>query len=308
MSAEKLTKDTFNPFLSSFDTILCDCDGVLWGEDGLQIPGSIAALKYFESLGKTIYLVTNNGSRTKDAYTQRCSTFGFDIVPDHIITASSAAALYLKHHLPSNKKVYMIGSNVLRQELQNVGVQCIGHGADRIPDTADMSNYKSFLNNHVNLDPNIGAVVVGPDFHISFVKLTKAISYLQDKSCLFLSTNKDVYFNNEGILPFYGTLPFVRPVEIACGRESIITGKPSKNVLLGIKEPIDVKRTIMIGDYGPTDMLLGSNTGIRTLLVLTGISTEQQIQEWKESKNQEEKKYIPNYYVSSLGQILEWIK
>lgn len=79
----------------------------------------------------------------------------------------------------------MLGGEALAAELRAVGVACVGVG----PEPLQGDSPSAWLN--APLEPGVGAVVVGFDPHFSYMKLTKAVRYLQQPGCLLVGTNMD---------------------------------------------------------------------------------------------------------------------
>ena len=101
-----------------------------------------------------------------------------------------------------------------------------------------------------HLDPEVGAVVVGFDHHLSFLKLIKAASYLKDQSVHFIATNTDERFPSGASIVLPGTGSIVNAVKTAAEREPIVMGKPHKFPFEFVQRShkLDPAKVLMIGD------------------------------------------------------------
>lgn len=274
--------------------------GVLWTLNH-AIHGSPDVINRFQELGKRVYFITNNSTKTRSGFLEKAHTLGFKITEDGIISTAYAAAKYLQKR-KFDKKVYLIGSPGIAEELKSVGIEYFGLGPDA------MSTYLNGvpeMMNDLKIDPDVGAVVVGFDEHFSFPKMVKAANYLEDPDCLFIATNTDERFPSKlGIIP--GTGSIVRSVQTSAERNPVVMGKPNTSIC----ESLDVvpERTLMIGDRCNTDVLLGTNCGFQTLLVGTGVHHLHDVQKWRKSKDQEDKKMIPHVYLPKLGDLLQYMQ
>lgn len=227
---------------------------------------------------------------------------GYNINEESIVSTSYAAAKYLQKR-QFNKKVFLIGSSGIADELDNVGIKHTNPGPDVIK-----TNYQDILANDFKMDPEVGAVIVGFDEHFSFPKMIKAANYLNNPNCLFIATNTDERFPSKlGIVP--GTGSIVKAVETCAEREPIVMGKPNTSICESLLEANGIvpERTLMIGDRCNTDILLGAKCGFQTLLVGTGVHHLHDIHKWQKSKNDEDKKLIPDVYLPKLGDLLPYL-
>lgn len=193
MSGSKCTRLSgalIEQLLDSVDSVLFDCDGVIWRGDQ-AIPGAAQVINRLKETGKKVFFVTNNSSKTRRMYADKMSALGFDVSEEEVFGTAYCSAVYLKTVCRLDGKVYLIGSNAMRQELEAVGIQQTGVGPDHIlGKQADWAN--------VPLDPEVKAVVVGFDEHFSYMKMNRAFQYLSQRDCLFVGTNRDTKLPLEG--------------------------------------------------------------------------------------------------------------
>merc|ERR1719509_736890 len=177
-----MTDQQVRDWVSSFDTVLTDCDGVLWvGAD--PVPGSPELVQRMRQLGKRVFYVTNNSTKHRREYKTKVDKLGFGGNLDDIIgTAYLAAA-------------YVVGSSGITQELDDVGIKYLPIGPEPVSDTLTLETIKLAP---VPIDPRVGAVVVGFDIHISFAKILKGASYANLPGALFVATNTDEQFPMKG--------------------------------------------------------------------------------------------------------------
>ncbi|XP_063974132.1 glycerol-3-phosphate phosphatase-like [Diachasmimorpha longicaudata] len=302
MNLKTLGREKIEEIVNSFETILTDCDGVLWFQNN-PIANAAKTMNAFHNTGKKIFYVTNNSTKTREEFAEKAENLGFIASPDSIVCTSYLAAKYLQD-INFNKKVYTIGSSGVAKELDKVGISYCGVGPDPINEKL---SYEELF---PTPDPDVGAVLVGFDLQFNYMKMLKAASYLNNKDTLFIGTNTDERFPASETLVVPGTGSIVRTIETCSEREAIIMGKPAPYaaVMLQNKYKIDPKRTLMIGDRASTDILFGKRSGFKTLLVLSGASTTSDIDNWKKSKDPKDKELIPDYYTDTIGDLLPYIK
>ncbi|XP_033023013.1 glycerol-3-phosphate phosphatase [Lacerta agilis] len=285
--------------LRDAEAVLFDCDGVLWRGEA-AIPGAAEALGRLAGAGKQLCYVTNNSSRTRQAYVEKLQRLGFPPAETRQVFGSAyCAARYLSHALPAGGAAYVLGGAALSAELEAVGVAHLGAGPAPEPGSANFGS-------RAPLDPSVRAVLVGYDEHFSYGKLCLALRYLMRDGCLLVGTNRDNRLPLEGGSAVPGTGCLVKAVETAAEREAFIIGKPSRYIFecVGKEFNIDPARTIMVGDRLDTDILMGNNCGLTTLLTLTGVSTLQEVKGHLESDCPERRNLVPDYYVDSIADLL----
>lgn len=296
----KLSAAKQKNFLNSFDTVLTDCDGVLWIIRDV-IPGSPEALNGLRNIGKKIFFVTNNCMTERKKIVHHATDIGYVINHDEILTPGRLIRSYLENKNFSGK-AYVIGMEGLVQELSYYDkIQQFGDGPD-VVNTPLIETIMCFP-----LEEDVKAVIVGIDQHFSYNKMLKACTYLANPDCLFLASCKDKRYPTimERVIPGTGSL--VTAIESGADREATILGKPSSLIgeLLVKNHGIDPSRTLVVGDTLQSDISLGSKCGFQTLLVLSGDSNLEQVRKFKESGVEEQQEMVPDFYLPTLGDLCQ---
>ncbi|XP_020103484.1 phosphoglycolate phosphatase 2 isoform X2 [Ananas comosus] len=262
-----LTPHTARSLVDSVDAFLFDCDGVIWKGDKLieRVP---EALRTLRSMGKKLFFVTNNSTKSRKQYTKKFSTLGLEVSEEEVFSSSFAAAMFLKlNKFPREKKVYVFGEEGIMEELKLAGFECLGGPEDGKKNITLKSNY------HFDHDKNVGAVIVGLDHHINYYKIQYATLCIRENpGCLFIATNRDATGNLTDLQEWPGAGCMVATVCASTEKEPIVVGKPSTFMMDFLQErfQIETSRMCMVGDRLDTDILFGQNAGCKTLLVLSG--------------------------------------
>lgn len=287
-------------WIDSFDTVLTDCDGVIW-VDNNTLPQATDVVNKFIENGKKLFFVTNNSTKTRPEFVTKSVNLGFNVGVDNIISTAYLAAQYLKG-IGFSRKVYVVGSTGITRELDAVGIRHIGIGADVLEGSLAEAVQR------FTPDPEVGAVIVGFDEHFNFIKMMKAASYLDKPDVIFIGTNTDERFPMpDCVVP--GTGSIVNAVTTCAERKPMVMGKPNKHIcdILEKEYKVDPSRTLMIGDRLNTDILLGKNCGFKTLLVETGIHKVADVEKCAQSNDPEMRQQVPDVYTSKLGDLLPYL-
>ncbi|SSD59784.1 related to 4-nitrophenylphosphatase [Saccharomycodes ludwigii] len=303
ISTKKLAQD----FLDKYDTFLFDCDGVLWS-GSILLPKVKETLKLLAKLNKQLIFVTNNSTKSRKNYTKKFASFGIDVTEDQIIGSSYATATYIHNVLKMptvGTKIWIVGESGIEEELKQYGYETIGGSDEKL-----LEEWNPSTTPFLPLDPNVKCVVVGLDTKINYHKLCIAFQYLttvrDNKETLFIATNNDSTFPSHNmILPGVGSI--VESLVTSTGRNPIICGKPYTpmlDALFEAKPNLVKERCCMVGDRLNTDIKFGIDGKLGgTLLVLTGIETEQNLL----SENTDASE-LPKYYANKLGDLYELIE
>ncbi|KAJ5336956.1 uncharacterized protein N7506_004978 [Penicillium brevicompactum] len=273
-------KPAIRKFLDKFDVFLFDCDGVLWSGDHL-FPGTVETLELLRKNGKQVVFVTNNSTKSRADYRKKLEGLGIPSTVEEIFSSSYSASIYISRilQLPENKrKVYVIGETGIEQELGSENVKFIGGTDPAYRRDITPEDYKRIAAGDESLlDPEVGVVLVGLDFHFNYLKMALAYHYVK-RGAVFLATNIDSTLPNSGTL-FPGAGSMSAPLIMMLGQEPVALGKPSQAMMDSVegKFKFDRSRTCMVGDRVNTDIRFGLEGKLGgTLGVLTGVSSKEE--------------------------------
>jgi NagD protein len=245
---------------------IIDMDGVIYHGDRL-LPGVREFVDWLYRRNKKFLFLTNASGRSPKELQMKLGRMGLDVDESHFYTSALATAKFLSRQNPGCS-AYVIGEPGLYNALHDVGIAV----------------------NDVNPD----YVVVGETSSYNFEKICKA-SHLVSAGAKLIGTNSDLTGPSEqGIIPACRAL--IAPIELTTGRSAYYIGKPNPLMmrtglgLLGVHS----EETAMIGDRMDTDIIAGIESGLDTVLVLSGVTTE---------KIMEKYPYRPRLVTSGVGDI-----
>lgn len=250
-----------------------DMDGVLYR--GTEVlPGVRELLDALTLRERQVMMATNNSMATPEAYERKLSAMGLEISAAEVITSALATRDYLARTLPAGAGIYVIGMPALREQLfDGTDFHPVQYG-EEVP----------------------AAVVIGLDLSFTYDKLKAGNAALQ-QGALFIATNADTTLPTEtGLVPGAGSI--VAALAAASGQQPMVIGKPETPMLemamlrMGVKP----EETVMIGDRLDTDILAGERAGMPTVLVLTGVSTREDLASADA---------LPDFVVSDLPSLVE---
>jgi len=227
---------------------LLDLDGVIYrGEKAL--PGAVEFVSCLQSRRIPFLFITNNSTRTPAAVVEKLAAFGLLLSEEHVLTSSLATAGHLAAEAPAKTPVYVIGEAGLRDALVSKGFRAV--------------------RDHTQAE----YVVVGHDTGLTWRKLADATLAI-GRGARFIGTNPDRALPTEdGLVPGAGAI--LAALEAATGVSPQVIGKPQPAVfqyaltILGA----EAHTTVMVGDRLDTDIQGAINAGLRSVAVLTGVST-----------------------------------
>ncbi len=225
-----------------------DLDGVIW-TGPKEIPGSAEAVGRLLEAGHEVVFVTNNAAPTIAQQEEKLGSFGIDAIGRVATSAMGGASL-----VAAGDVVLCMGGPGISEAVENRGATAVKEfrRGDQIPD----------------------AVLVGLDPKLSYDRLRGAVQAVLE-GARFLATNDDPTFpTDDGLYPGAGAI--VGAIAAATGQTPIVGGKPHQPQadLVRLKYGAD---GVMVGDRPETDGLFARSLGYRFLLVLTGVTKEQDL-------------------------------
>lgn len=225
---------------------IVDLDGTVYRGDEL-VPGSRAAIERLRDAGLDLLFLTNNPTRTRDAYVRRLAGMGIDVDRDEILSAGTVTARYLADH-HADEEHFVIGSDGLREQLVDADLDLT-----RDPDCADV-------------------LVTSHDYGFDYDDLTRGVWAL-DSADAFVGTDPDRTYPGGGDRRYPGSGAITHAVAAAAERPpDRELGKPARETLEVALDHLghDPSACFVVGDGPDTDVALGAAAGMTTALVLTG--------------------------------------
>ncbi len=250
---------------------ICDMDGVIYHGNKI-LPGVKEFVNWMITTGKKFVFLTNSPERTPHELSMKLKRMGLSVSADHFYTSAMATAEFLHSQAPECT-AYVIGEAALSKALYD---------------------QKIYMN-----DINPEYVVIGETRTYSFEKIEKAIELVNNGAKLIGANPDTVGVTTNGIMPATGAL--VAPIEIATGKKAYFVGKPNPLMLRhGLKKigchSADIA---FIGDRMDTDIIAGIESNVDTILVLSGVTKEEDINNFP---------YRPKYVLNGVGDIVKEVK
>jgi HAD superfamily hydrolase (TIGR01457 family) len=235
--------------LVRYDGFLFDLDGVLYrGPEPIE--GAAEAVRAVRAADRPVVFMTNNATRTPDEVAAFLRKLGFEASPAEVVTSATATAAMLSERAGAG--AFVIGERGLRDALTSAGLDLL----DGDPEHADL-------------------VVVGLDRQLTYAKLKRAALLVQRGAELVASNPDRTFPQTDGLWPGAGSL--LAAVEAATGATPTIVGKPHPPLFESARDRAGARNPLVVGDRLDTDIAGANRLGWDSLLVLTGVSTEEDL-------------------------------
>ena len=244
-----------------------DMDGTVYkGMD--VIPGAREFVTGLKERRIPFTFVTNNSSRGRRHYYEKLLKLGFDVDIGNVLTSGIATLRFLSERRPG-KTVYPIGTDSYVDEVKEYG----------IPIDEE--------------DPDI--VLLSFDTTITYEKINKAYHFLLNGAEFIATHPDDLCPNEDGYDVDIG--PFIMMFEYLTKVKATVIGKPNRLLLDMASSQMGIRpdEIAMVGDRLYTDMRMAWDNGIPSILVLTGETTLDDL---------EDSDIRPTYVLDSVADII----
>ena len=240
-----------NPSIVNKRLFLLDMDGTIYLDETL-FDGTTDFLAQVQKMGGKYLFLTNNSSRSVEAYVEKMARLGITAVRDDFLTSVDALIVYLDAHGYRDRLLYAFGTASFRLQLSQAGF--------RVTDIRS---------------EEVDALICGFDTELTFQKLEDA--------CILLNRGADfIAANPDWVCPtWYGYVPdcgsVCQMLTRATGRQPVFIGKPQPAMaeLAMRRTGFGREETVLIGDRVYTDIACAVNAGIDSILVLSGEGTRE---------------------------------
>lgn len=247
-------------------SVLTDMDGVLIR--GTQVvPGAPEFVERLIAAKVPFMVLTNNSRLTPRDHHARLSSMGLKIPAESIYTSALATAQFLHKQRPGGS-AFVLGEAGLTTALHEVGYVMTEH------------------------DPDY--VVIGETNSYSFAALTTAVR-LVEAGARFIATNPDVSGPSEsGMVPAAGAVAAL--IRATTGVDAYFVGKPNPLMMRSALRQLGAhsENAVMIGDRMDTDIVAGIESGLNTILVLSGVTDRENVERFP---------YRPDMIVESVAEV-----
>ncbi len=239
--------------LATVRGLILDMDGVLWEGDA-ALPGVADFFRFLRGREIRFIIATNNASLTPESYVIKLERMGVAAGVEEILTSAMATTEYLKRIAHPGERAYVIGEEGLIRAVESAGLMVADADA---------------------LDARY--VICGMDRNLTWNKLACATINLHH-GARFIGTNSDITFPTErGIA--HGNGAILEALSTASGIRPKVIGKPSPVMMqIAVKKlHLPKARVAAVGDRLETDILGAKNAGLKSILVLTGVTSRKDL-------------------------------
>ena len=245
---------------------ICDMDGVIYHGNRL-LPGVKEFVDWLYKEDKNFLFLTNSSERSPKELQQKLKRMGLEVDESHFYTSALATARFISSQAPGCS-AYVIGGAGLIMALHDEGIT---------------------MN-----DVNPEYVVIGEGNNYNYENVLKAVRLVL-RGARLIGTNSDLTGpSEEGLIPACRAM--IAPIEMATGQTAYFVGKPNPLMMrTGLRNlQVHSEDAVMIGDRMDTDIVAGIETGLDTVLVLSGVTDRADVKKFP---------YRPRLILNGVGDI-----
>lgn len=261
-------------WLKNIELFMLDLDGTIYLSEDM-FPDSPAFIEALQEHGKKFVYLTNNSSKSYTKYIEKITKMGLFIDKSVMLTSGLATGMLLeqKHR---GEKIYVMGTSSLVSELSEFDITVV-----------------------TDYSEDIDVAVAGFDMELTYKKLEDMCKLL-DAGKPFYGTNPDLVcpLKDKKYIPDCGSMCIM--LENATGRKPEYIGKPSAHLVEIVSKQFGVSpdKIAMVGDRLYTDIALGKNAGIKSILVLSGEATRADV---------DNSPFVPDLIVDGVGDLIQYL-
>lgn len=229
----------------AYDLAMLDLDGVVY-VGGDAVPGAPEHLARARAAGMRLAFITNNASRTPEQVAEHLRELGVESTAADVVTSAQAAARVLVDRFGRAARIVCLGADGLREALEAEGLVAVG--ADE--------------------DADAIATGYGPD--VRWSEIMRAAVRIRDGLPWVASNTDDTFPAAFGVAPGHGVQ--VAMLRRFAGVDPVVAGKPARPLLDETVRRVGGRRPLMVGDRLDTDIEGAHESGLDSLLVLTGVT------------------------------------
>ncbi|MBQ3180836.1 MAG: HAD family hydrolase [Firmicutes bacterium] len=245
---------------------ICDMDGVIYHGNRI-LPGVKEFVEWLYRENKKFLFLTNSSQYSPRELQFKLARMGLEVDSSHFYTSALATASFVSSQTPGGS-AYVIGAHGLLNALYDAGIT------------------------YNDVDPDY--VIIGETSGYNYESIVQAVR-LVERGAKLIGTNTDLTGPTEfGIVPACRAL--ISPIEIATGKSAYFIGKPNPLMMRTGLRLLDAhsEDTAIIGDRMDTDIIAGIESGLDTVLVLSGVTKHEEIENFP---------YRPRLVLSGVGDI-----
>ena len=271
---------TLSERLKHIKHVALDMDGTIYKGSTL-FPYTVPFLERLKEIGVGYSFLTNNPSKSAIDYLKHLGKMGLHMTVNELYTSSQATIRYLKTHLPTAKRLFILGTPSMIGEFEKAGFVSVAeietqHMIGETEETGLISAVDLKMSNRIEKsEETIDAVVVGFDMTLTYPRLCHAAWWIKNGKP-YIATNPDWVCPTDQPTVLVDCGSICAALEKATGRKPDVTlGKPQPEMLDGIlySHGLLPHEVAIAGDRIYTDILMAHRAGVFSVLVLSGEAT-----------------------------------